>query len=205
MISSIVLAAGESRRMGQTKQLLAWEGKTILRQVLENLLHSRLDEVILVLGHEAERILKMVDTRKIKVVINKNYRKGMITSIQEGLTALHEQTEAFFIVLADQPGIGPEVFDLLIGEFKRATPQKNIVLPTYRGRRGHPALFSVKYREEALRLKGDVGFRQILQEHPEDILAVEMDSDSVLQDIDTPDDYRKQLGAKPPGETHDLD
>ncbi|HEX7373275.1 MAG TPA: NTP transferase domain-containing protein, partial [Thermodesulfobacteriota bacterium] len=73
MISSIVLAAGESRRMGQAKQLLAWEGKTILRQVLENLLNSRLDEVILVLGHEAERILKMVDTRKIKVVINKNY------------------------------------------------------------------------------------------------------------------------------------
>src|SRR4030042_2141801 len=100
MISSIVLAAGESRRMGQTKQLLAWEGKTILRQVLENLLNSRLEEVILVLGHEAERILEKVDTRKLKVVINKNYRKGMITSIQRGLTALDEQAEAFFIVLA---------------------------------------------------------------------------------------------------------
>jgi len=63
----------------------------------------------------------------------------------------------------------------------------------------------VKYQKEALRLKGDVGFRQILQEHPEDILAVEMDSDSILQDIDTPDDYRKQLEAKSPGETHDPD
>lgn len=205
MISSIVLAAGESRRMGQTKQLLAWEGKTILRKVLENLLNSRLDEVILVLGHEAGRILREVNTRKVKVVINKNYKEGMITSIQQGLAALDEQAEAFFIVLADQPGIGPEVYDRLIGEFKRATPQKNIVLPTYRGRRGHPALFSVKYRREALRLKGDVGFRQILQEHPEDILAVEMDSDSILQDIDTPDDYRKELGSKSPGKTHDPD
>ncbi|MBM4333830.1 MAG: molybdenum cofactor cytidylyltransferase [Deltaproteobacteria bacterium] len=205
MISSIVLAAGESRRMGQTKQLLEWEGKTILQQVLENLLDSRLDEVILVLGHEAERILEKVDTRRVKVVINQNYREGMITSIQQGLLALHEQAEAFFIVLADQPGIGPEIFDRLISEFRRSTTQKNIVLPTYRGRRGHPALFGLKYKKEAGRLKGDVGFRQILQEHPEDILAVEMDTDFILRDMDTPDDYQKQLRSKSPGKIHDPD
>jgi molybdenum cofactor cytidylyltransferase len=78
-------------------------------------------------------------------------------------------------------------------------PEKNIVLPTFRGRRGNPALFSTKYRKEASRIKGDVGLRQILQEHPEDILAVEMDTDSILQDIDTPDDYRKRLKSNLPG------
>ena len=199
MISAIVLAAGESKRMGQTKQLLEWEGTTILQRVLENLCRSQMDEVILVLGHEADRILQRVDTRQVKVVINKNYREGMITSIQQGLMNLNDKAEAFFIVLADQPGVGPEVFDRLISEFRRVTPSKSIVLPTFHGRRGHPALFSAKYREEALRIEGDVGFRQVLQEHPEEILTVEMDTDSILQDIDTPDDYQKRLKTNFPG------
>ena len=199
MISAIVLAAGESKRMGQTKQLLDWEGRTILQRVLENLSRSQVDEVILVLGHEAQRIQQTLDTHKVKVVINKNYKEGMITSIQQGLTNLNDKVEAFFIVLADQPGLGPEVFDRLIGEFRRVTPQKSIVLPTFHSRRGHPALFSAKHKKEALRIEGDVGFRQVLQEHPEEILTVEMDTNSILQDIDTPDDYRKQLKTNLPG------
>jgi len=199
VISAIVLAAGESKRMGQTKQLLDWEGRTILQRVLENLSRSQVDEVILVLGHEAERIQQTLDTHKVKVVINRNYKEGMITSIQQGLINLDDKVEAFFIVLADQPAVGPEVFDRLIGEFRQASPQKSIVLPTFRGRRGHPALFRAKYKKEALRIEGDVGFRQVFQEHPEEILTVEMDTDSILQDIDTPDDYRKQLKTNFPG------
>ena len=193
MISAIVVAAGESKRMGQTKLLLNLEGKAILQRVLDNLCRSQVDEVILVLGHEAERILQTVDTDRVKVVINKNYREGMITSIAQGLMNLNDKVDAFFIVLADQPRVNPEVFNRLIAEFRRVTPQKNIVLPTFRGRRGPPALFGAKYQKEAFRIKGDVGLRQILQEHPDDILAVEMDTDSILQDIDTPDDYQKQL------------
>jgi molybdenum cofactor cytidylyltransferase len=199
VISAILLAAGESKRMGRTKQLLEWEGRTILQRVLENLSRSRVDEVILVLGHEAERILQTLDTRTVKVVINKSYKEGMITSIQQGLINLNDEVEAFFIVLADQPEVGPEIFDRLIGEFRRVVPQKNIVLPAFHSRRGHPALFGAKYKNEALRIEGDVGFRQVLQEHPEEILTVEMDTDSILQDIDTPDDYQKQLKTKLPG------
>jgi len=199
MISAIVLAAGESKRMGRTKQLLEWGGRTILQRVLENLGRSRVDEVILVLGHEATKIIQKVDTRKVKVVINKNYKAGMISSIQQGLINLNDGAEAFFIVLADQPAIGPEIIDRLIDEFKRAIPKKSIILPGYRGRRGHPALFSAKYRQEALRITGDVGFRQVLEEHPEEILTVEMETDSILQDIDTPEDYRKQVKTNSPG------
>ena len=155
--------------------------------------------MILVLGHEAERIQQTLDTHKVKVVINRNYKEGMITSIQQGLINLNDKVEAFFIVLADQPAVGPEIFDRLIIEFRRGTPQKSIILPTFRGRRGHPALFRAKYQKEALRIEGDVGFRQVLQEHPEEILTVEMDTDSILQDIDTPDDYQKQLKTNFPG------
>ena len=199
MISAIVLAAGESKRMGQTKLLLDLEGKAILQWVLDNLCGSQVDEVILVLGHEADRILRTVDTHRVKVVINKNYRQGMITSIEQGLMNLNDKVDAFFIVLADQPGVSPEVFNRLITEFRRVAPPKNIVIPTFRGRRGNPALFGAKYQKEAFRIKGDVGLRQILQEHPEDILSVEMDTDSILQDIDTPDDYQKQLKSSLPG------
>ncbi len=193
MISAIVLAAGESRRMGRTKQLLGWQGQPILQRVLDNLTLSQVEEVLLVLGHDAEKILQSVNTTQVRVVMNHAYRDGMITSIQAGLKNLNEEAEAFFIVLADQPEIGPEVFNRLIGEFRRAAPDKNIVLPAFHGRRGHPALFGVKYRNEADRIKGDVGFRQVLQEHPENVLEVEMETNSILQDIDTPDDYRNRL------------
>jgi molybdenum cofactor cytidylyltransferase len=200
MISAIVLAAGESKRMGKSKLLLKWQGKIILKHVLDNLLNSRVDEVILVLGPEADRILKRVPAEKVKIVINPDYKEGMSASIRQGLRAMDEKAKAFLIVLGDQPGISKEVLDRLITDFQRIHPKKNIVLPTYRGSRGHPVLFSVKYLKEALRLKGDVGCRQILMDHPEDILAIEMDTDAVLNDIDTPEDYRERLKRKFPRE-----
>lgn len=197
-ISAVVLAAGESRRMGQTKQLLPLEGKVLLQQVLDPLKKSDVDEIILVLGHDAERIQRAVVTREIKVVINTNYRAGMITSIQQGLAALDKRTAAFFIVLGDQPGVSPVVYNRLMAEFNRAHPLKSIILPAYRGRRGHPALFSIGHREESLLLHGDLGLRQILLNHAEDILLVEMDTDAILEDIDTPEDYRKYLAKGSP-------
>ena len=200
MISAIVIAAGESKRMGRTKQLLSWQGKVLLQHALDAILGSEVDEVILVLGCEAGRILEEVDTQKIKVVINPDYAQGMITSIQEGLKALQRRAEAFFIVLGDQPGISPQIYNQLIYEFRRVYPSKRILLPTYQGKRGHPALFSIDYREEGSALKGDVGFRQIILDHPSDLLLSEMDARAVLEDIDTPEDYENLLKGKSPGE-----
>ncbi len=200
MIAALVIAAGESKRMGRAKQLLPWQGKVLLQHALDAILDSEVDEVILVLGCEAERILKKVDTRKIKVVINPDYAQGMITSIQRGLKVLPGGAEAFFIVLGDQPGISPQIYDQLIHEFRRVYPSKRILLPTYEGKRGHPALFSIDYREEGSTLKGDVGFRQIILDHPDDLLFIEMGAKAVLEDIDTPEDYQNLLKDKSPGE-----
>ena len=196
MISAIVIAAGESKRMGRTKQLLSWHGKVLLQHVLDSILGSEVDEVILVLGCEAERILEKVNTRKIKVVINPDYRQGMITSIQHGLVALRKGAEAFFVVLGDQPGVSSQIYNQLIREFHRVYPSQKILLPTYQGKKGHPALFSIDYREEGSRIKGDVGFRQIILDHPQDILQVEMNTDAVLNDIDTPEDYDNLVKRK---------
>jgi molybdenum cofactor cytidylyltransferase len=193
MISAIVLAAGEARRMGETKQLLPWRGKTVLGHVLDTLLSSSVDEVILVLGHEAERVLEKVAIREIKVVFNPDYQKGMSTSLRRGLRAMNKAAEGFLVVLADQPAITPEIIDRLIDSFRRVQPGKNIVAPSFRGRRGHPVLFGRKYREEFGGLTGEVGGREILARHPEDILALEVDTDAVLIDLDTPEDYQSHL------------
>lgn len=193
MISAIVLAAGESRRMGETKLLLDWQGKPILQHVLDALRDSSVGEVILVLGHEAEHIQGKIQAPEIKVVINPDYREGMSTSLRRGILATDPNTQAFLVVLADRPGINPQIIDELILNFRQAFPGKNIAVPDFKGRRGHPVLFGAKYREEILRLKGDVGGREILAGHPEDILRVEMNSDAALVDINTPEDYKRHL------------
>ncbi len=196
MISAIVLAAGEAKRMGRNKMLLPWQGKTLLEQVLGALLHSQVDEIILVLGHEAGRIREKISARGIKIAINPVYQEGMSASLRYGLSIMDKAAEAFLVALGDQPGIRKETINQLIDAFHRTLPRKNIVLPTYRSKPGHPVLFGIQYREAMAGLSGDVGGRQILIDHPEDILALEMDTDEVLQDIDTPEDYREYLKRK---------
>ena len=202
MISAILLAAGESRRMGRPKQLLAWQGKTLLLHILETLLGSDADEVILVLGHEADRIRESLPPLPITITINPDYRQGMASSLRRGLLAMDPGSEAFLLCLADQPGIGPEIMNTIIRAFRQADPRRGIVRPVFRGRRGHPVLIGAQYLKEALRLlEGDVGARQILLNHPEDILDVEMQGDAVLKDIDTPEEYRAYTKEAGPGES----
>jgi molybdenum cofactor cytidylyltransferase len=193
MVSAIVLAAGESRRMGQPKQLLQLRGKFLLQHVLTPLWDSPVDEVLLVLGYEAEKIMEALPLRKTKIVINPDYRQGMSSSLRRGLMAMDGRARAFLVVLGDQPGITREVVEQLIHGFQRIHPEKNIVLPTYRGSRGHPVLIGVKYLQDALCLQGDIGCRPILTDHPEDILEVEVSTDAVLKDIDTVEDFKEYL------------
>jgi molybdenum cofactor cytidylyltransferase len=201
MISAIVLAAGESKRMGRSKQILAWQGKTLLRHVLESLINSNADEIILVLGHEADAIGKSVTEFEIKVVINPDYKQGMASSLLQGLLAIDPRSEAFLVLLADQPGIGPEIINRMIREFRQAIPKRGIVRPVYRGLRGHPVLIGAQYLREARKLQGDVGARQILIDHPDDILEIDVDQDAVLKDIDTPEEYLRYTKRTGPGES----
>ena len=191
MISAIVLAAGQSRRMGQPKQLLEWQGSTLLQHVLQNVIRSIADETILVLGYEAERIGKTLSGLPVRIVVNPDYPSGMASSLQRGLLAMEPISEAFMFVLADQPGVGPDIINAVIRTFRQTGLKRRIVRPVYRGMPGHPILMSADYRQDLLQLKGDVGARQILSDHPEDITEIEVDRDAVLVDMDTPEDYRK--------------
>jgi molybdenum cofactor cytidylyltransferase len=191
MVSAILLAAGESKRMGEPKQLMSFGQSTILEQATDNLLGSAVKEVIVVLGYQAEEVIKTIAARPVKIAINPNYQQGMSTSIMAGLNLIDRQAQAVMLALGDQPFVDSQITNRLIEEFYRH--DKGIVLPTYHGKRGHPTIFAIKYKPELLKLTGDIGARQIIKDHPQDILEVAVDSESVISDIDTKSDYQSQL------------
>jgi molybdenum cofactor cytidylyltransferase len=191
MLSAILLAAGESKRMGKPKQLMPLGQSTMLEQAIDNLLNSAVDEIIVVLGHRAEEITKTIAAKPVKIIVNPNYRQGMSTSIIAGLILVDPQAQAVMLALGDQPLVNSQTINRLIDEFHNH--DKGIAVPTYQGRRGHPIIFAIKYKPKLLKLKGDIGGREIIKQHPDDILEVAVDSESVITDIDTRDDYQSQL------------
>ena len=192
MLSAILLAAGGSKRMGEPKQLMPLGSSTMVEQAIDNLLNSAVNEVIVVLGYKAEEIIKSLAAKPVKFAINPNYQQGMSTSIIAGLNLVDRQAQAVMLALGDQPLVDSQTINRLIDEFYNH--DKGIAVPTYQGRRGHPIIFAIKYKQKLLELEGDIGGRQIIQYHPDDILEVAVDAESVITDIDTRADYRSQLG-----------
>ena len=192
MLSAILLAAGESKRMGEPKQLMPLGSSTMVEQAIDNLLNSAVNEVIVVLGYKAEEITKTIAAKPVKIIVNPNYRQGMSTSIIAGLILVDRQAQAVMLALGDQPSVDSQTINQLIEEFYNH--DKGIAVPTYQGRRGHPIIFDIKYKPKLLELKGDIGGRQIIQQHPDDVLEVAVDSESVIADIDTRADYQSQRG-----------
>ncbi len=190
MISVILLAAGEAKRMGRLKQLMPLGEKSILEHSLDNLLGSRVNEAIVVVGCEAEAVAKKVAARPVRVVVNPNYKQGMSTSLVKGLDLVSDGAKAIMVALADQPFISSQVINQLIGEFERH--KKGIAVPVYKGKRGHPIIFAIKYRKELLGLSGDAGAKAILEKHPEDVLEVDTGSEDIHRDIDDMKSYEKE-------------
>ncbi|MFC1951439.1 molybdenum cofactor cytidylyltransferase [Chloroflexota bacterium] len=191
MISAIILAAGESKRMGEPKLLLPFGSSTILEQSIDNLLNSGVGEVIAVVGDRAQEMIKRIAHRPVKVALNPDYGEGMSTSIASGLSLVDNSAVAIMLVLADQPLIDSDTINTLIKAFFNNT--KGIVIPTYQERRGHPIIFSTIYREELTGLKGDVGGKQIIKQHPDDILEIAVKTQSINIDIDTMENYHSAI------------
>jgi molybdenum cofactor cytidylyltransferase len=194
-ISALLLAAGKGERMGEVKQLLSLGEKRMVEASLANLQGSRCDEIIVVIGFAAEEIRPLVEGKeRVKIVINPQFAEGMNTSIHQGLQALNPRATGILIALADQPFIPSEVIDKLIEGFQ--TGVQGIVLPVYEGKRGHPVILDrKKYEEELLELHGDVGGKEIVGKHPEDVLEVAVASKGVVIDIDAPEDYQGIQGG----------
>lgn len=190
----MILAAGESRRMGRQKLLLPFKGKTIIETVIKKVIRSKAEKILVVIGSEKEKMEKKISDYPVKIAYNPDFRSGMLSSLQRGFKALPKNAEAVLIVLGDQPALSSAVINKIIDAYKKT--KKGIVLPVYRGERGHPVLIDVKYRQEVARLDPDIGLRQLVYDQREDILEVKVTTPTILRDIDDERDYRKELNTK---------
>jgi len=191
MICVVVLAAGCSRRMGVQKLLLPFGGKTVIAHIVDQLLASLVDEIHVVVGCQAKRIIRELSGRPICIATNRNYKSGMLSSVRCGLRALPQQCRAVLVALGDQPSITSSLIDRMLQSF--AATEKRILVPLYRDKRGHPILFSVVYRDQILTHYDDVGLRGLLHAHPDDIFELTVSTSAVLCDMDCPQDYRREL------------
>ena len=192
MISAVILAAGESRRMGTKNKLLLQIGsEELIRKFVKSVCASAADAVLVVLGHEAEKIKAVLEDQPLQFVKNSLYEKGMTTSIQSGVHAASRQSVGFMICIADLPFAETTDFNRLIQAFTifRRTESSLIIVPVFQGQRGNPVLFSEEFRDKLLAHNGE-GCKGIVSKYPQSVREVSMDNDNLLIDIDTPEEYK---------------
>jgi len=187
VISAILLAAGQSKRMdGENKLTKEIKGIPLIKLSVKNILASSVDELIIVLGYQKEIIEKLIDkNEKIKFIFNKNFESGMASSIKTGLNHLSENTKAFFICLGDMPMVNSNIYNQLI----KSRNQKNIIVPTYNGQQGNPVLFDKSMKEKVIDISGDIGAKKILELNKDKILNLEINDQSIIKGFDTQDNF----------------
>ncbi|GAB5490011.1 MAG: molybdenum cofactor cytidylyltransferase [Phototrophicaceae bacterium] len=199
-VGAIVLAAGQASRMGEPKLLLPWTKQhNILEHILQQLHRTRIDNICVVTGWYADDVRKITKTMGVKAVHNRAYKTGeMVSSLKTGLRAMPDNISAVLVVLGDQPRIEPKVLHQILNAY--AEGQGDLIAPSYQMRRGHPILIGRKYWSELLSLRNYQSPREVINAHADEISYITVDTDSVLQDVDTPQDYkdeRKRAGLNP--------
>lgn len=193
MVGGIVLAAGAATRMGCTKQLLPWRGKPLVEHVIHQILLC--EEVqrplIVVLGAESVRITRALnDLTGVVLLSNREFQRGMLSSIQAGIRALPSGLDAFFIALGDQPFITPTLFRTAISHFSSGS--KPVVVPCYQGSRGHPVIVCSSLRNDILDFQGEGGLREFFRIHCQGLVDFfEVTEPGILVDLDYPEDYAR--------------
>ena len=187
MISAILLAAGQSKRMnGENKLTKEVQGTPLIKLSVKNILASSINELIIVLGHQKEIIEQLIEkNEKIKCVFNKNFESGISSSIKIGLKNLSEKTETFFICLGDMPMVSPDIYNQLI----ESKDKNEIIIQTYKGQRGNPVLFGKSMKEKIMNITGDIGAKKILQLKKNKILNLEINDQSIVRGFNTQDDF----------------
>jgi len=228
-ISAIILAAGAATRFGSPKQLLPVAGQPLLARVVDATLASSVQEVIVVLGYQAQKIGQVLAGRPVRLVVNHHWQEGMASSLRVGLAAVDPQATAAMIILGDQIRLQAREIDAVAQAYRaalarnvcllepeqasRGTGQEEdttgfapmtpalpqgmagygisplIVVPTYQGRRGHPVLFDRALFPELASLQGDEGGRSLLSRYAHRVLTLEMATDGVVADVDTPEAF----------------
>lgn len=190
-IWALVLAAGESRRMGTPKMLLPFRGKAMAERVIMNIRDAGIHNILAVIGAEKEKLPMLLQKLSVNFCLNSNYSEGMLSSVVCGLRNLPQDIRAVMIFPGDQPLISPASINLVTEAYSASG--KGIVIPLYKSRRGHPLLFDAKYRDEIESLDPSEGLRSLSSAHPGDIAEVETDDPGILKDFDTFDEYLKEI------------
>jgi CTP:molybdopterin cytidylyltransferase MocA len=197
MIAAVILAAGESRRMGALKPLLPFGRSTMIETIIASHRSAGLQRLVIVLGHEQARIAAVVRPLGVEIVVNELYFRGMASSASAAVQHLAQSRppEGVLFSLVDQPSILPAVLRLVAETFERH--RDRIVLPAVRGRRGHPILFPWRIAVEILSLRGETSLKTIRDAHSNEILEVSVEDDAILRDLDRPEDYQSELQRRP--------
>lgn len=190
-IGALILAAGKSRRMGRAKLNLPWNDLTVIGHVVRTLDAAGASEIIAVTGADREAIERALVGLPVRTVHNARYTEdSMILSLQAGIGALSDDTAAFLVALGDQPQIELQVVRRVIERFR--STGAGLVAPSFGGRRGHPWLAARPLWDDLLRRPAHHTGRDFLNDHAAEIEYVEVQSDSILRDLDTPEDYRRE-------------
>jgi molybdenum cofactor cytidylyltransferase len=184
-IVGVLLAAGQSTRMGRANKLLAEiDGKAMVLHAVDAMLGSKVDQVILVTGHEADQVREALGDRRLTIVHNPDYAEGLSTSLRTALDALPDDAGGFLVGLGDMPRLRSADLDRLIAAFN-PLEGRSICVPVVNGKRGNPVLFSTEYVKEMREIEGDVGARHLIGLHAEHVCEIEMDDEASLIDVDT--------------------
>jgi molybdenum cofactor cytidylyltransferase len=196
VLAAVILSGGESRRMGSPKALIPYRGATFLQHLLDVARHPKIAPVLVVLGPHADQIRKEVTLEPSSVVINHDWEKGQLSSIQAALrhlAAAEPQTDGIMLFLVDHPLVSAALVDQLIAEFHRSG--KPIVLPTFHSKRGHPVIFARRLYEALLAAPLEKGARTVVWAHAGEVLEVPTEEEGVVLNLNDPETFRKALGG----------
>ncbi len=190
MVSAVVLAAGESKRMKDKKEVLPILGEPMIRTVVGKLLASKkVDEIVVVLGYRANDVgqaLCGIGDERVELIANMRFAEGMGTSLAHGVAACSWGTDAYVVVLGDAPFFRTEDVDALVDAHAKGA---RIAVPCFAGRRGHPVVLDGSFGAELEALEGAAGARHILEREADSVVDADLGDDKFLVDIDEWDDY----------------
>ena len=192
MITAILLAAGQSKRLrGENKLTKLFKGKPLINHILFSLIKSKVNKIIIVLGFEHLKIkTKLLKSKKINFVINKNYKKGMSSSIKTGLKKLSKNSQGFLIVLGDMPNITQTTINKICLSITGS--DKEIILPKFKNKTGNPIGFKQSMIKNIYKIKGDRGAKDVIKKNNKKIKFLNINSKSILVNLNTRRNFSSQ-------------
>ena len=197
-IAAILLAAGQSRRMGAFKPLLPFGDKTVIETCITNLRASGVSDIIVVVGYRADDVRQHLRSLNVSFAVNTDAESEMSVSVARGVEQVSEDAKALLISLVDHPAVSGDTIREIIDEWKRGA---HLVQPEHKGRGGHPVLIDLAYRDELLQLDPQTGLRSLFESHREEVRRLPVDSPYIARDMDTWEDYTRlheEVFGRPP-------